>query len=173
MSVPSSTVECMSLTARPMPSPTLQRPRVSHAPYRREPYVRCRAEALSADGKAVAWTRTHVLVHWIDDDGQAHNRWVPAAAVVRILRDESAWRDPYDDFGFYYAGTSAQPGTATGTRKAFTNTMTVTSRVAMPNGFANAAEYPRTSFPATAENTDPLPSSPKSGTKNPKAPART
>lgn len=69
--------------------------------------MRCRFEALAADGKAVAWTRTEVLVHWIDDDGQAHNRWVPAAAVVRIARDDSTWRDPYDDFDFYYPSLHA------------------------------------------------------------------
>ena len=94
----------MTLAAHSLPRsrPAAARPRVSHAPYRQEPYVRCRFEALAVDGKAVAWTRSEVLVHWIDDDGQAHNRWVPASAVVRIARDDSAWRDPYDDFGFYY-----------------------------------------------------------------------
>ncbi|GAA1348729.1 hypothetical protein GCM10009636_04390 [Arthrobacter koreensis] len=99
----------MTVTAHSVPlrSSSPARPRVSHAQYRQEPYVRCRFEALAADGKAVAWTRTEVLVHWIDDDGQAHNRWVPAAAVVRIARDDSAWRDPYDDFDFYYPSLHA------------------------------------------------------------------
>lgn len=75
---------------------------VTHAHYRREPYVRCRTASGTVDAKAAAWTRTHVLLHWIDDDGLAHNRWTPAATVHRIPRDDSAWRDPYDDFRFYY-----------------------------------------------------------------------
>ena len=100
----------MTLTAQPSAprSPAVARPRVTHAPYRQEPYVRCRFESLRVDGKAVAWTRSAVLVHWIDDDGQAHNRWVPASAVVRIERDLSAWRDPYDDFEFYYPSRHAR-----------------------------------------------------------------
>ena len=73
---------------------------VTHARYRREPYVRCRTGSGTVDGKAVAWTRTEVLLHWIDDDGQAHNRWTAAASVRRIARDESAWRDPTTTFGF-------------------------------------------------------------------------
>lgn len=90
---------------------------ITHAPYRREPYIRCRtpssavassAVALSAvDGKAAAWTRTAVLLHWIDDRGRAHNRWVPAETVRRISRDESSWQDPYDDWSFYYPDNSA------------------------------------------------------------------
>ena len=80
---------------------------VTHARYRREPYVRCRTASGTVDGKAVAWTRAEVLLHWIDDDGQAHNRWTPAASVRRIGRDESAWRDPYDDFRFYYQTSPA------------------------------------------------------------------
>lgn len=80
---------------------------VTHAHYRREPYVRCTTAHGSVDGKAVAWTRTQVLLHWIDDDGLAHNRWTPAATVRRIPRDLSAWRDPYDDFRFYYRQTAA------------------------------------------------------------------
>ncbi|MCQ1952176.1 hypothetical protein [Arthrobacter sp. zg-Y238] len=80
---------------------------VTHAHYRREPYVRCRAGNGTVDGKAVAWTRTEVLLHWIDDDGQAHNRWTPASTVRRIARDDSAWRDPYDDFRFYYQSSPA------------------------------------------------------------------
>lgn len=104
----------MSTSTGPAPHSQTGRPapRVSHAPYRREPYIRCRTVGLGVDGKAVAWTRTHVLVHWIDDDAQAHNRWVHAAAVVRIRRDDSAWRDPYDDFEFYYAHASPQPAGA-------------------------------------------------------------
>ena len=75
---------------------------VTHAPYRREPYVRCRTPASVIDGKAAAWTRTSVLLHWVDDDGRAHNRWVPADSVRRVARDDSAWQDPYDDWSFYY-----------------------------------------------------------------------
>ncbi|MFZ3417315.1 hypothetical protein [Arthrobacter sp. 3Tela_A] len=124
----------MRLTAQPAADrrPSAPRPRVTHAPYRQEPYVRCRFEALQVDGKAVAWTRSQVLLHWIDDDGLAHNRWVPASAVVRIARDDSAWRDPYDDFEFYYP--SREP------RTALTSTATVTISVAMPKGLARAAE---------------------------------
>lgn len=59
-------------------------------------------DAAAIDGKAAAWTRTQVLLHWIDDAGRAHNRWVPAEAVRRIARDDSAWKDPYDDWAFYY-----------------------------------------------------------------------
>ncbi|UWX96839.1 hypothetical protein N2K95_14540 [Arthrobacter zhaoxinii] len=80
---------------------------VTHAHYRREPYVRCRTGNGTVDAKAVAWTRTEVLLHWIDDDGQAHNRWTPAPTVRRIARDESVWRDPYDDFRFYYQASLA------------------------------------------------------------------
>lgn len=83
--------------------------RVTHAPYRREPYVRCRTPSSSPaspssvlDAKAAAWTRTAVLLHWLDDDGRAHNKWVPAEFVHRVPRDESAWQDPYDDWSFYY-----------------------------------------------------------------------
>lgn len=76
---------------------------VTHAPYRREPYVRCRTPSSAViDGKAAAWTATTVLLHWIDDAGRAHNRWVPAGAVHRLSRDDSAWQDPYDDWSFYY-----------------------------------------------------------------------
>lgn len=82
--------------------------RVTHAPYRREPYVRCRTPSSPAlpsgvlDAKAAAWTRTAVLLHWLDDGGRAHNKWVPAEFVHRVSRDESAWQDPYDDWSFYY-----------------------------------------------------------------------
>ena len=79
---------------------------VTHAPYRREPYVRCRTPSSLVDGKAVAWTRASVLLHWIDDDGRAHNRWVPAGTVRRVSRDDSAWQDPYDDWSFYYPDSS-------------------------------------------------------------------
>lgn len=75
---------------------------VTHAHYRREPYVRCRTPTAVVDGKAAAWTRTQVLLHWIDDVGRVHNRWVPAETVHRIPRDDSCWQDPYDDWSFYY-----------------------------------------------------------------------
>ncbi|WP_354182952.1 hypothetical protein [Arthrobacter sp. UYP6] len=83
---------------------------VTHAPYRREPYVRCRTPSSFIDGKAAAWTRTFVLLHWIDDDGRAHNRWVPAGTVRRVARDDSTWQDPYDDWSFYYPASS--PGSS-------------------------------------------------------------
>lgn len=106
MSVPAARVVGMRAPNGPVAaSSTAASPRVTHARYRREPYIRCSTGDLAVDGKAVAWTRTHVLVHWIDDDARAHNRWVPAAAVVRIPRDDSAWRDPYDDFAYYYASS--------------------------------------------------------------------
>ena len=88
----------MRLTAQPAAArrPSAPRPRVTHAPYRQEPYVRCRFEALQVDGKAVAWTRSQVLLHWIDDDGKAWDQWVLAGVVRRIPRSESTWQDPYD-----------------------------------------------------------------------------
>ena len=70
---------------------------VTHAPYRREPYVRAQLDdGHTVDAKAAAWTRTHVLLHWMDDDGQAWNVWVLAVRVKRIRAEESAWRDVYD-----------------------------------------------------------------------------
>ncbi|NKX53366.1 hypothetical protein [Arthrobacter mobilis] len=86
--------------------------RVTREPYRREPYVRARIGARSVDGKAIAWTRTEVQVKWVDGDGSMRTAWVPASAVRRISRDESAWRDPYDDYGFYYP--HGAPGQAPG-----------------------------------------------------------
>ncbi|WP_104102149.1 hypothetical protein [Arthrobacter sp. 08Y14] len=80
---------------------------VTHAPYRREPYVRFRTPSSFIDGKAAAWTRVSVLLHWIDDLGRAHNRWVPAENVRRVARDDSSWQDPYDDWAFYYPGAAA------------------------------------------------------------------
>ena len=97
----------MSLSASTPSLSTVPAGPVTHAHYRREPYVRCTTGHGSVDGKAVAWTRTHVLLHWIDDDGMAHNLWTPAATVQRIARDNSAWQDPYDDFHFYYRPASA------------------------------------------------------------------
>ena len=89
---------------------------VTHAPYRREPYVRFHppastvdgfaVEGFTIDGKAAAWTRTSVLLHWIDEAGRAHNRWVPAKNVRRVAREDSAWQDPYDDWSFYYPDLS-------------------------------------------------------------------
>ena len=69
---------------------------VTHAPYRREPYVRVRfPDGNVVDAKAAGWTSSYVLLHWIDD-GQACNEWVPAHAVRRITREDSSWQDPYD-----------------------------------------------------------------------------
>ena len=71
---------------------------VTHAPYRREPYVRAQLPQLgTVDAKAAAWTRTQVLLHWVDENGKAHNEWVLAVRVRRITRAESAWQDPYDE----------------------------------------------------------------------------
>ena len=70
---------------------------VKHAPYRREPYVRAELPRFgTVDAKAAAWTHTQVLLHWVDEDGKAHNEWVLALHVRRITRTESAWQDPYD-----------------------------------------------------------------------------
>jgi hypothetical protein len=95
----------------------------TRAPYGREPYVRARlgagagaaADAVTVagadreagtaadaegagmvDAKAIGWTREHVHLKWQDADFRMHTRWVPAAWVRRISRDESAWQDPYD-----------------------------------------------------------------------------
>lgn len=71
--------------------------RITHAPYRREPYVRVQLPQFGAvDAKAAAWTQTQVLIHWMDEDGKAHNQWVLALHVQRITRNESHWQDPYD-----------------------------------------------------------------------------
>lgn len=70
---------------------------VTHAPYRREPYVRVRfPDGIVVDAKAAGWTSSYVLLHWMDADSQARNEWVPASAVRRIKRVESIWQDPYD-----------------------------------------------------------------------------
>ena len=75
----------------------MEAPRVTHAPYRREPYVRVRFPGgVVVDGKAVAWTRDRVLVHWVVDGDQHREQWVPAQAVTRIRRADSSWQDPYD-----------------------------------------------------------------------------
>lgn len=69
---------------------------VTHAPYRREPYIRVRfADGTVRDGKAMAWTRERVLFH-AEPEGLVTDEWVPASAVRRIAREESAWVDPYD-----------------------------------------------------------------------------
>jgi len=84
----------------------LQRSDVARAPYGREPYVRADLGTGIVDAKAIAWTRTRVQLKWVDGAGSTRTLWVPAAAVTRISRDESAWRDPYDDYGFYYPDES-------------------------------------------------------------------
>ncbi|NKX50348.1 hypothetical protein HER39_07165 [Arthrobacter deserti] len=85
---------------------------VTRAPYCRKPYVRARLGRDGVDGKAIAWTHSEVQVKWVDRDGAMRTAWVPAAAVRRISRDDSAWHDPYDDYGFYYPGGT--PGSAPG-----------------------------------------------------------
>ena len=58
---------------------------VTHAPYRREPYVRAQLDdGRTIDTKAAAWSRTHVLLHWVDGDGKVRNVWVLASKVKRI-----------------------------------------------------------------------------------------
>lgn len=61
------------------------------------------------DAKAISWTRTDVQLKWVDAGGSTRTRWVPASAVRRISRDESAWRDPYDDYAFYYPDAGGTP----------------------------------------------------------------
>jgi hypothetical protein len=68
----------------------------TRAPYMREPYVRAHLETETVDAKAIGWTREHVHLKWQDKDWQMHTRWVPAAWVKRISREESSWQDPYD-----------------------------------------------------------------------------
>jgi hypothetical protein len=71
----------------------------TRARYGREPYVRARLDAEgveTVDAKAIGWTREHVHLKWQDPDFRMHTRWVPAAWVRRIERDDSAWQDPYD-----------------------------------------------------------------------------
>jgi hypothetical protein len=63
----------------------------------REPYVRAQLETGPVDAKAIGWTREHVHLKWQDADLEMHTRWVPASWVKRISRDESSWRDPYDE----------------------------------------------------------------------------
>ena len=82
---------------------------VTRAEYQREPYVRAAlSDGSTADGKAHAWTRGQVLFHWQDEDWKVHNQWMDAEHVTRIHRDESRWRDPYDDFGHYYPDLPAR-----------------------------------------------------------------
>ena len=70
--------------------------RVVHAPYRQEPYIRAQfSDGALRDGKALAWTQAYVLFH-AEPEGLVTDEWVPAAAVTRIQRVQSAWTDPYD-----------------------------------------------------------------------------
>lgn len=75
---------------------------VTHAPYRREPYMRARfvssdgAITAAVDGKATAWTREHVLFHWVEAAWHHREVWLQASEVRRITREESSWTDPYD-----------------------------------------------------------------------------
>ncbi len=68
---------------------------ITHAPYRREPYIRVSFPDGVRDGKALAWTPDMVLFH-AEPEGEVTNAWVPASTVRRIPREESAWIDPYD-----------------------------------------------------------------------------
>lgn len=71
----------------------------TRAPYMREPYVRAKLDldgTTYVDAKAIGWTREHVQLKWQDADFQMHTRWIPAAWVKRITREESSWQDPYD-----------------------------------------------------------------------------
>ncbi len=76
--------------------------RTAREPYCREPYVRVQLDRGPLDAKAISWDQTSVQVKWIDAQGSSRTAWVPAGTVRRIHRDESSWRDPYDDYAFYY-----------------------------------------------------------------------
>jgi hypothetical protein len=77
----------------------------TRASYCREPYVRVTMDGKDVDAKAISWDRTSVQVKWIDTDGTLRTAWVAGGTVSRIHRDESSWRDPYDDYAFYYPGS--------------------------------------------------------------------
>jgi hypothetical protein len=77
------------------------RERLVRAEYEREPYVRATLDdGTTLDGKATAWTSTHVDVNRYDPDTpyavvagteiHMHSAWVPADRVQRIKRSESA-----------------------------------------------------------------------------------
>lgn len=83
---------------------------VTRPVYQREPYVRATLDnGTDVDGKATAWTSTHVNVKWYDPTKpyaivvglkvHMHSAWLPAERVQRIKRSESAWQDPYDEPG--------------------------------------------------------------------------
>ena len=80
-----------SLVGMRVPDPS----EVTHAPYRREPYIRVVFPDGVRDGKAMAWTRDMVLFH-AEPEGIVTDVWVPAHAVTRIPRQDSTWTDPYD-----------------------------------------------------------------------------
>ena len=71
---------------------------VHSARYRREPYVRATfPDGRTVDGKVRRWSPSHVLIHWEPSPGSAPSEaWIPASWAVRIDREASAWRDPYD-----------------------------------------------------------------------------
>lgn len=69
--------------------------KVTHAPYRKEPYIRVTyRDGSKRDGKALAWTPAWVLLH--TEKESVYEEWVPAPAVARIPRQDSEWQDPYD-----------------------------------------------------------------------------
>ena len=78
------------------PRPDFERYPATRAPYRQETYVRAQVDGREVDAKAIGWTREHVHLKWVEDDGETRVRWVMATDVRRIARDESRWRDAYD-----------------------------------------------------------------------------
>lgn len=83
------------INTRPLSGPPPGK--VTHAPYRGEPYIRVTyRDGSNRDGKALAWTPAWVLFH--TEKGSVHEEWVPAPAVTRIPRETSDWQDPYDAF---------------------------------------------------------------------------
>lgn len=84
------------------PGAGANRPRTVRAPYCREPYVQVELGGTTLDAKAVSWDQFNVQLKWIDAQGSSRTAWVSAGKVRRIHRDESNWRDPYDDYAFYY-----------------------------------------------------------------------
>ncbi|MDI3330557.1 MAG: hypothetical protein QJR09_07440 [Micrococcus sp.] len=82
---------------------------VTHFRHRQEPYVQITfPDGTTTDGKALAWTRGKVYAVWvIDEDQHRQLQWMDANHVRRIDRDQSSWRDPYDDMGHYYPAAPA------------------------------------------------------------------
>ncbi|MEO9246480.1 hypothetical protein ABDK96_02150 [Citricoccus nitrophenolicus] len=77
----------------------------TQATYKQEPYI-CIAlpDGTTVDGKALAWTKDKVYALWVTGPlfEDRHLAWMDATDVTRINRDNSRWKDPYDDYAHYY-----------------------------------------------------------------------